>query len=89
MPDTPSPMPDPTEQLNALEFAVLQRMAASNPFLVHALADLHVTSREFTGVGTFTNFVEEADRSHWDRHVNIDATIELPGIEYGDPLLPW
>lgn len=42
---------------NECEVAILERIAAEYPPLRTQLEHLHVLSREFTGVGSFTNFL--------------------------------
>lgn len=41
---------------NEFENAILERLASKTEALRPLLARLHVLSREFTGVGSFTNF---------------------------------
>jgi hypothetical protein len=76
-------MPDSHERRNDLETAVLHRMAAAVPSIAPALSGLRVASREYTGVGTFTNFEAVADGLPWDRDIGIDVPIEIPGLEHG------
>ena len=45
---------------------------------------LHVLSREFTGVGSFTNFqVDESLPVAPGRHLDLDAEICVPGVPSG------
>ena len=41
---------------NDFETAILERIALNNPSLREHFSRLHVLSREFTGVGSYTNF---------------------------------
>ena len=45
---------------NEFERAILEWIAAEHPALRTHLAGLHILSREFTGVGSFTNFLYDA-----------------------------
>ena len=71
------------ERPNELEQMVLARMAMLAPDLESALESVRVWSRELTGVGSFTNFLPEAHRPTWDRHIGIDAPIHVPGLQFG------
>jgi hypothetical protein len=42
--------------LNSFELSILRQMADQFPPLLPVIAVLTVTSREFTGAGSFTNF---------------------------------
>ena len=47
---------------NDFETAILERIALDNPSLREHFGRLHVLSREFTGVGSYTNFrIPEVD----------------------------
>ena len=71
-------------QPNELERAVLSRMAAGEPAIGEALTNLHVLSREFTGVGSLTTFQCEASTGKvWDRHVGLDPVIRMPRVPNG------
>ncbi len=64
--------------------AILRRLAASEPWLTKFLDDLHVLSREFTGVGSFTNFrLDEANADSAPRHVGLKGFINMPGVSNG------
>lgn len=41
---------------NEFEIAILERLASKDPSIVRSLGQLHLLSREFTGVDSFTNF---------------------------------
>ena len=69
---------------NELELAILERIAASAPAIRAATQALHVLSREFSGVGSFTNFqVNEAQYGEPERHLDLDALINVPGVPNG------
>jgi hypothetical protein len=69
---------------NDLEVAILARMAKQEPFLADFIERLQVLSRQFTGVGSFTNF--KCDQSAVEtprRHVSLDALITMPRVPNG------
>ncbi|MEM7307934.1 MAG: hypothetical protein AAF682_14750 [Planctomycetota bacterium] len=69
---------EPTE----LEAAILARLIAADPAIAPHCEALHVLSREFTGVGSFTTFRgtdEAAERSS----ASLDALIVVPGVSGG------
>ncbi len=75
---------------NELEMAILERIVANNPGLKLDLPRLHVLSRKYTGVGSFTEFL--TSHSHTTppaagtvaRHtVRALANIIIPGLQYG------
>jgi hypothetical protein len=69
---------------NELELAILQRMAAKNPPLLAQIGSLHVLSREFTGVGCYTNFKCEGDSAHIaEQRIGLDDLIEMPNVQNG------
>jgi hypothetical protein len=67
---------------NEFEMALLKHFAAQDPALL--IDGLHVLSRKFTGVGSFTNFLCHGSAEvKWDRTVDLDATIVMPGVPNG------
>jgi len=69
---------------NDFELAILRRLAASEPWLAKFLEDLHVLSREFTGVGSFTKFLlDETNADSAPRHVGLKGCIAMPGVPNG------
>lgn len=69
---------------NEFELAILDRLAESEPSIQGSIGELHVLSREFTGVGSFTNFVcEEAQPGPPEDRVVLDAMIQMPGVPNG------
>lgn len=70
--------------VNALEMAILQRMVAAHPPLAPLIAELHVLSREFTGVGSYTNFRHPNDSPDPpDGRIGLDVLITVPGVRNG------
>ena len=67
-------------QPNEFELAVLNRIAAKDP-AIGSINQLHVLSREFTGVGSFTNFV--CPREGDERMFSLDDPIQMPGVPNG------
>lgn len=66
----------------SLEAAILERIAAAEAGIAPYLDGLHVVSREFTGVGSFTTFLCE-DASTETRPVSLDGHIAIPGLAGG------
>jgi hypothetical protein len=66
---------------NDFELAILERLASKEPSLREAIGRLHALSREFTGVGSYTNFAcEDSFAAAPDRHVGLDDLITMPGV---------
>ena len=69
---------------NEFELAILERMARSNPSLLSYLGKLHVLSREFTGVGSHTNFKCNAEGAQVEENqIGLDDLIEMPNVQNG------
>jgi hypothetical protein len=69
---------------NDFETAILERIALKNPALRAHFSRLHVLSREFTGVGSYTNFrIPEANAQETRTHLALDALIIMPNVENG------
>lgn len=69
---------------NELEIAILERIARNWPALRPAVGQLHVSSREYTGVGSYTNFFESRSDIHFgDQWLGLNALIQLPGVPNG------
>jgi hypothetical protein len=66
---------------NEFELAILDRLASKEPALRGgAVGQLHVLSREFTGVGSYTNFAcEDSSADAPDKQVGLDELITMPG----------
>ena len=72
-------------QLNEFELAILERMATRYPALREHLGQLHVLSREFTGVGSYTTFL--CDDSGPQSVITM-AGVHMPNVPNGlDTLL--
>jgi len=68
---------------NAFEVAVLRTIVGQPQALVMSIESLHVLSREFTCVGSFTKFkCSEPDTSP-RRHMGLNALVTLPGVPNG------
>ena len=69
---------------NELELAILERIAAKNPLLRPYLGKLHVSSREFTGVGSYTNFRStESSADVADQQMSLGELIIMPNVQNG------
>jgi hypothetical protein len=69
---------------NDFELAILERLASKEPSLRGAVGQLHVLSREFTGVGSYTNFAcEDSSADARDKQVGLDDLITMPGVPNG------
>jgi hypothetical protein len=67
---------------NEFETALLKRFATQDPSL--SIDSLHVLSRKFTGVGSFTTFLCGGSvETKWDRHLKLNAVISMPGVPNG------
>ena len=68
---------------NDFELAILERMAQGSPSIRPYIAKLHVLSREFTGVGSYTKFrVENSSSKLVDGRLSI-GLISMPGVPNG------
>jgi hypothetical protein len=64
--------------------ALLERIADSLPELRPLLGKLHVLSREYTGVGCYTNFMAiEPNPNLPNSMPPVEAHIEMPGVPSG------
>ena len=69
---------------NAFELAILERIAAQHPSLRVHIGGLHVLSREFTGVGSYTKFLcDDSAREAPEQHLALDTLIVMPGVPNG------
>jgi hypothetical protein len=69
---------------NEFELAILERMAAEHPSLHAHLGSLHVLSREFTGVGSFTNFLyEDSELEISEQQISLNGLIVMPNVPNG------
>jgi hypothetical protein len=71
-------------ELNEFELALLRQISRQLPALTPFLSRLRVLSREFTGVGGFTNFrCDDADPNASEQRVILDGAINMPGVPNG------
>jgi hypothetical protein len=68
-------MPPGQLQPNELETAILKRIAKDEPWLQMSAGDLHVLSREFTGVGGYTKFSCDFPESVNDGHPGLKSLV--------------
>ena len=66
---------------NEFELAILERMATRHPTLREHLGDLHVLSRDFTGVGCFTTFI--CEDSGPKSVIDMDGLVHIPDVPNG------
>ena len=70
--------------LNELEAAILKHLAQSAPSLGPLIGKLRVSSRELTGVGSYTNFqCPDAALDLADRKIALDGLISMPNVPHG------
>ncbi len=69
---------------NEFELAILERLAAESPPLLAYMRNLHVLSREFTGVGSYTKF-RCADKGAQTslQPISLSDLIIVPGVQSG------
>jgi hypothetical protein len=66
------------------ERAILERIATAHPDLRQYLGHLHVLSREFTGVGSYTTFrCEESSLDSPKQQLGFNELIAVPGVPNG------
>jgi hypothetical protein len=69
---------------NEFEIAILNRLAKQDPSFYGPFERLHVLSRQFTGVGSFTNFkCEQSATGTPQRDIFLEALIRMPGVPNG------
>jgi hypothetical protein len=70
---------------NEFELAIFERLARKEPSLRGSVGQLHVLSRKFTGVGSFTTFACEESPADASREpITLDdAIITMPGVPNG------
>jgi hypothetical protein len=68
---------------NTFEQAILDCIAVHNPEILAALPDLRVSRREFTGVGSYTDFKRHFPVALADGYRGLDRLIHMPGVENG------
>jgi hypothetical protein len=72
-------------QANEFEVAVLERISADLPCIHPLILKLHVLSREFTGVGSDTNFaaLPETVFGSSKSPISLSSRILMPGVANG------
>lgn len=69
---------------NEFEVAILDRLARQEPWISESTQRLHILSRKFTGVGSFTTFrCNNSASGSPKQHVSLDALIRMPGVLNG------
>ena len=66
---------------NELEAEVLGVIAKTDQALEQAVDQLHVLSRTYTGVGSFTTFACSSDEPQ--RDISLGKHIQIPGLSHG------
>ncbi len=69
--------------LTAFEAAILERLVEKEPRLAPSCTGLHVLSREFTGVGSYTKFLCDETVKGDDWNVTLESMIVVPGVKNG------
>jgi hypothetical protein len=62
--------------------ALVERLLEENP-LPFSLADLHVLSRKYTGVGSFTTFLVRNHPKAGRKILQTSAMIRMPSLKHG------
>src|ERR1700733_14847482 len=69
---------------NAFEIALLERVAADNADANICIAKLHVLSRTFTGVGSYTDFLVQGQPKTTPRRViTTPIVVTIPSLQHG------
>ena len=69
---------------NELELAVLDRIAQEHPTVRPMIKGLHVLSREYTGVGSFTNFKhQDSQGDSQGRWIGLNPLIRISSVPNG------
>lgn len=76
-------------QPNPFECAILQRIAGDVSWLRIRLEDLHVLSREYTGVGCYTEFVCDVPGSADVSSPGLRDLIRMPNVPNGMGAVLW
>jgi len=76
-------------QPNQLECAILERIAKDEPWLQGPFHSLQVLSREYTGVGGYTNFLCDQAEAPGDPYPGLKPLIRLPGVPNGMGAVLW
>jgi hypothetical protein len=70
---------------NELEAAILEELAVEEPELQKKINTLHVLSREYTGVGSFTKFspISNLSLAVGNRQIGLASRILVPNVQNG------
>jgi hypothetical protein len=68
---------------NDFEIALLGQLSADNANFRLSPSELHVVSREFTGVGSFTNFLVKGQAKVPRQVFSMSGSVSIPGLKYG------
>lgn len=71
------------------ECSILERMARDITWLRGPFGALHVVSREYTGVGSYTNFACDLPECENDSCPGLNALIRMPGVPDGMGAVLW
>jgi hypothetical protein len=75
---------------NEFEKALLSALSQEHPAIHPFVDNLHVLSREFTGVGGFTNFLcDGAPKDADDVPLGLSAMISMPNVPNGMGAVLW
>ena len=74
---------------NEFECAILEKIARDEPLLKGPFNTLHVLSRKYTGVGSFTDFVCNMPKAASDCYLGLKPLIRLPGVPNGIGAVVW
>ena len=71
-------------KLNDFEKAIFEHIAKYEPSINHLIHNLNVLSREFTGVGSFTNLYSEIEEPLLgNKRIGIKGQIKVPNVPSG------
>ena len=71
-------------ELNEFEIAILAELANDLPEIAQLIGKMFVLSREFTGVGSYTNFnCTESNAKLGDKSISLNALISMPNVPEG------
>ena len=71
-------------ELNEFEVAILELLALKESAIGPLINRLHVLSREFTGVGSYTNFdCPDSDLELGEKTIELHALISMPNVPNG------
>jgi hypothetical protein len=76
-------------QPNELECAILERIARDVAWLQGPFGSLHVLSRDYTGIGSYTNFVCDVPEAADDPFPGLKALIRVPSVLNGMGAVLW